>query len=92
MCNMQEDDDLLDHINKVKALANPFACLEVFMRDKDIVMSLLKSLPVSYEYLITASKTMPMNELLLDYVTVRLIHEILKRKKESKSEDAAMVL
>jgi hypothetical protein len=32
-CKMQEGKDLLDHINKVKALANQLACLEVPMRD-----------------------------------------------------------
>jgi hypothetical protein len=30
------------------------------MRDEDIVTTLLKSLPASYEYLITAMKIMPM--------------------------------
>jgi hypothetical protein len=34
-CKMQEGEDLLDHINKVKALADQLACLEVLVRDED---------------------------------------------------------
>lgn len=53
-CNIQKDDDLLDHVNKVKALTNQLICLEVPVRDKNIIMTLFKSLQASYEYLITA--------------------------------------
>ncbi len=92
-CKMQESDDLLDHINKVKALADQLACLEVPVRDEDIVMTLLESLPASYEYLITALETMPMKELTMEYVTARLMHEVSKRKeKEPQGDDAAMML
>jgi hypothetical protein len=43
-CKMQEGEDLLDHINRVKALAHQLACLEVPVRDEDVVMTLLESL------------------------------------------------
>lgn len=33
MCTMQEDVKLLDHINKVKALADQRTYLEVFVRE-----------------------------------------------------------
>lgn len=79
-CKMLEDDDLLDHVNKVKALADQLACLEVLVRDEDIVISLLESLPTSFEYLITVMKTMPMRKLTTNYVTARLMHEISKYK------------
>ncbi len=48
-CKMQEGEDLFDHINKVKALADQLACLEVLVRDEDVVITLLESLPPSYE-------------------------------------------
>ena len=57
---MQEGDDLLDHVNKVKALTDQLACLEVPVRDENIIMTLLESLSALYEYLITALETMPM--------------------------------
>ena len=55
-CEMQEGDDLVDHVKKVKAFAGQVACLERLMRDKDIVVTLLESLQASYGYLITALK------------------------------------
>jgi hypothetical protein len=48
---MQEGEDVLDHINHVKALADQLACMEVPVRDEDTVMTLLESLPPSYECL-----------------------------------------
>lgn len=44
MCKMDKGDDLLDHINKIKALANQLACLQVLMKNEDVIMNLLKSL------------------------------------------------
>ena len=49
---MKKDDDLLDHINKIKALTNQLVCLEVHVTDEDIVITLFESLPTSYKYLI----------------------------------------
>ncbi|OAE30473.1 hypothetical protein AXG93_942s1160 [Marchantia polymorpha subsp. ruderalis] len=56
-------------------------------------MTLLESLPPSYEYLITALETKSREELTMDYVTTRLMHEVSKLKeKDPQSEDAAMML
>jgi len=91
-CKMQEGEDLLHHINKVKALADQLACLEVPVRDEDVVMTLLENLPPSYEYLIIALETLPMQDLTMEFVTARLMHEVSKRRKrESQGDDAAMV-
>ena len=92
-CNMQKNNNLLDHINKIKTLAYQLTYLEVSMRTENIVMILLEILLASFEYLITAMKTMPMKELTMDYVTAHLMHKMLKRKEnEPQSEDAAMML
>ncbi len=66
-CQMQEWEDLLDHINKVKALVDQLACLEMHVRDEDVVTTLLESLPPSYEYLITALETLPMQDLTMEF-------------------------
>ncbi len=73
---MQEAEDLLDHINKVKALTDQLACLEVPVRDEDVAMTLLESLPPSYEYLMTALESLPMQDLTMEFVTARLMHEV----------------
>ncbi len=91
-CKMQEGEDLLDHIKKVKALADQLACLEVPVRDDDVVMTLLESLPPSYEYVITALETLPMQDLTMEFVTAQLMHEVSRRReKEPQGDDATMV-
>ena len=89
---MDEGADILDHINKVKSLADQLTCLEVPMKDEDVVMTLLDSLPPSFDHLITALETRPISELTLDFITARLMHEVSKRKeKEPQGDDAAML-
>ena len=85
-------DDILEHINKVKSLADQLTCLEMPMKDDDVVMTLLDSLPPSFEHLITALETRPRKELTLNFITVCLMHEVSKRKeKEPQGDDAAML-
>ena len=89
---MQEGDDLLTHINQMKALADQLNCLEVPVKDEDIVMTLLESLPPSFENLITALETLRLKDLTMEFVTARLMHEVSKRKeKELHGDDAALV-
>ena len=89
---MHEDNDLLDHVNKIKAFADELVCLEVPVKDKDIIITLFGSLPTSFKYLITTLETMPMNELTMDNMTVHLMHKMSKRKEmETQGEDATMV-
>ena len=57
MMKIQEGANSLDHINQMKALVDQLTCLVVPIRDEDLVMTLLKSLPPSYEHLITTSGT-----------------------------------
>jgi transposase InsO family protein len=62
------------------------------LTDGDIVMTLLESLPTSYEYLITALETRAMKDLNLEYVTARLMHEVSKRKENETKEGGAALL
>ena len=38
-CKMQKEDDLLDDVNKIKVLMDQFVCLEVFVKDENMVMT-----------------------------------------------------
>ena len=46
---MEEGTDILEHINKVKSLADQLLVLEVPLRGEDVVMTLLDSLPSSFK-------------------------------------------
>ena len=55
------------------------------MREEDNVMTLLKSLPASSEYLITSLESMPMKELMIKYMMAHLMYETSKcKEKEPK--------
>lgn len=78
---MQEREDLLYHISKVKALAKQLVCLEVPLKD-EVVTILLTSLPSSFDNLITILEVMHVKELTMEFVTMRLMHEMTKRKEK----------
>ena len=59
---MEENDDMLAHIKKVKALADQLNVANVAITDGDIVRMLLESLPASYKYLIIAMESTPIQE------------------------------
>lgn len=89
---MDEGDDMLDHINKVKSLSDQLTYLEISMKEEDVFMILLDSLQPSFDNLITALGTCPILELTLGFITVRLMHEMSMRKvKEPQRDNAAMV-
>ncbi len=46
---MQEGEDLLTHINMVKALADQLQSIEVNIEDEDVYMVLLMNLPPSFD-------------------------------------------
>jgi hypothetical protein len=55
---MQEGDDMLVHINTVKALANQLCSIEVNITDEDVYMVLFMSLPPSFDNLVTSLESM----------------------------------
>ena len=57
------------------------------MTEGDVVMTLLESLPPSYEFLITALETRATKELTMEFVTVRLMHEVTKSTPKIVSAD-----
>jgi hypothetical protein len=79
---MKEDDNLLDHVNKVTTMVDQLAYLEVPMHSVNIIITLLERLCASYKYLINALETMPMKELTMEYMMIRLMHEMSKRKEK----------
>ena len=73
---MQEGDDLMAHINHVKELADQLTSFEVPVREEDVVMTLLESLPPSFDNLIIALETLRLEDLTLEFVTARMMHEV----------------
>jgi hypothetical protein len=78
---MQEGDDMLVHINTMKALADQLCSIEVNITDKDVYMILLLSLLASFDNLVTSLESMSTKDVHLQFIVARLLHEVSKRKE-----------
>jgi hypothetical protein len=88
---MQEREDLLAHMNMVKALANQLRSIEVKIEDEDVYMVLLMSLPPSFDHLVTSLEFMFTKDVDLQFIVGRLLHEVSKRKESEHMENAALL-
>ena len=75
-----EEDSMLEHVNKVKTLAEKLEAIGAGVSEDDVVMTLLMSLPETYGNLITALESRADN-LTLEFVTARLLHEEARRNE-----------
>jgi transposase InsO family protein len=80
----EEGDTMITHINKVKTMAEQLDAIGAPVKADDVVMTLLSSLPTSYDNLIVALESRS-DDLSLEFTTARLIHEE-KRRKETQQD------
>ena len=78
---MEEGDDVLEHINKLKTLAEQLDAVGAPVSEDDLVITLLGSLSDSFQFLITALESRA-DTLTWELVTSRLLHEDMKRKEQ----------
>jgi len=88
---MQERDDMLVHINTVKALADQLRSIDVNVTGEDVYMVLLMSLPPSFDNLVTSLESMSTKDVDLQFIVARLFHEVSKRKECESSETTTLV-
>jgi hypothetical protein len=77
---MDENTTMIEHINKMKTIAEHLEALDDAVLEKDIVMILLSSLPPDYNNLITTLETLKEENLGWDYVRDRLLTEFERRR------------
>ena len=85
---MEDGDDVLSHINKLKKLAEQLEAVGAPVCEDDLVITLLGSLSDSYQFLITALESRS-DTLNWELVTSRLLHEEMKRKEHGGGVDGA---
>ncbi len=88
---MQKGDDMLVHINTVKALADQLRSIEVNIMDEDVYMVFLMSLPPSFDNLVTSLEFMSIKDADLEFIVARLLHKVFKKKECESSETTALV-
>lgn len=86
---MDEGDDVLAHINKMKTLAEQLDAVGAPVTEDDLVITLLGSLSESFAFLITALESRS-DSLSWELVTSRLLHEDMKRKEQGIGADGAV--
>jgi transposase InsO family protein len=90
---MSEGDALSTHINMLKTLAEQLAAIGAQTSEEDLVMTLLMSLPPSYEHFITALESVNESELTYDYVVAKLLNFDLRKKENgAPSGESALVM
>lgn len=88
---MASSQDMTEHINNIKTLAEHLEAIDDKVAEKDLVIILISSLPEEYNYLITALETIADDQLTWDYVRDRLIHESEKLSKHSEPTNDALL-
>jgi hypothetical protein len=88
---MQKGDDMLVHINTVKALADQLCSIKVNIANENVYVVLLMSLLPSFDNLITSLESMCTKNLDLQFIVTRLLHEVSKRKECESSETTTLV-
>jgi hypothetical protein len=77
---MQEGDDMLVHINTMKALVDQLRSIKVNITDEVVYMVFLMSLLPSFDNLVTSFESMSTKDVDLQFIVARLFHEMSKRK------------
>ena len=85
---MEEDNDVLTHINKLKTLAEQIDAVVAPISEDELVITLQKSLSDTDQFLLTSFKSR-VNTLSWELVTSYFLHEDMKRKDQGGDESAA---
>ena len=89
---MDEANSMISHINKVRSMAQQLEAIGAEVREEDIVMTLLSSLPQTYGSLIIALESRS-EDLTMEFVVARLLHEETRRNEnriERSTDDTAL--
>lgn len=89
---LQDGESMQEHINKVTTLSEQLEAIGAKISDEDIAMTLLCSLPQSYENLIVALESRA-DSLTAEIVRTRLLQEEARRKENdpARHEEAALL-
>ncbi len=88
---MQEGDDMLMHINIVKALLDQLHSIKVNITDENVYMVLLMSLLPSFDNLVTSLESMSTKDVDFQFIVTRLLHEMSQKKECESSKTITLV-
>ncbi len=68
-----------------EVLADQLRSIEVKIKDEDVYMVLFISLPPSFDNLVTSLDSMSTKDVDLQFIIVRLLHEVFKKKMKVRN-------
>ncbi len=77
---MQEGNDMLVHINTMKALADQLRSIKVNITYEIFYMVLLMSLPPSFDNLVTSLESMSTKDVDLQFIVTRFASRSVQKK------------
>ena len=83
-----ENENMVEHINKLKTISEHLEALDDAPPEKELVMILLSSLPKEYNNLITTLETLKEEKLTWDYVRDRIITEYERKKGDDDKNES----
>ena len=86
---MNEGEDVGGHVNILKQCSEQLQAVGAPVSEDDLVMTLLMSLPPSYEHLITSLETIKDSDLTYDYVVAKLLNFDLRKKQQAEIGSSA---
>ena len=86
-CRFKSGENMLDHINRIKSLHDQLRETGVQYDDKELAMTLLASLPESYNPLITALDAVGEDKLTFEKVKAMLLNDADRVSVTKKDED-----
>lgn len=78
-----DSEPMRNHINKVRELADQLEAIGDAVKDKELAIIILCSLPERYDSLIISLEARPATELTFDFVAGRLLTEEERQKEQS---------
>lgn len=83
---LQEEDTLDEFITKFEDLVNQLKKCGAVIPERNLVTKLMLALPPSFDVIVTLIENMPIEELTIENIKVKLRHEMEKRKGKAERD------
>jgi hypothetical protein len=81
-------ESMQTHLNTIRELVDQLTAINVTIKDEELAIITLCSLPVNYDSLIVSMESRPSSEITFDYVSNRLLAE--HHRKQEVGDDSSM--
>lgn len=88
----EESGSMQTHLNTIRDIVDELASIGVVIKDEELAIIALCSLPNRFDSLIVSMESRPANEITFDYVSNRLLGEYHRQSESSPSSESGALL